>query len=99
MWSSTFNTRSDRILSIANAKGGMLRQARQFGKLAKALLKKHNNTLPEKYACSDSRNTFKYQRKPRNGRTTRRRRGGWRCFQGCKKHKDATLAQFAILNF
>merc|ERR1711871_412754 len=159
VWSSIVNVKGGNTSSIADADGGMITQAMKFGRLATNLLKKHNNTLPEKYACSDSRHRWMKQTKP-----TRRRRieredfaGGWhrwmktkktnpqwRCWGGtqqgadkepaaeelllgqvavavegkgkgkgkgkskfdmtnmtnCRwKHKDATLARFAILNF
>ena len=47
VWSSTLNT-AYWARSIADAKGGMIAEAVRFGKLAKALLKKHNNRLPKR---------------------------------------------------
>ena len=96
VWSSSFNARSDDWLSIAHAKGGMIPQAKRFGKLAAALLKKYNNRLPKRHQCSDTRHVFKLQYH-RNGKPTRG--GKWYCAFGCMKNKDATLSRFAILNF
>jgi len=63
VWTSSLNAH-DNVVSISDAKGGMVKQARQFGKEASALLKKYNNKLPKKkYRCSDHRHTLKYQHK------------------------------------
>jgi len=99
VWSSTLNNHHSYYVSIADAEGGMLKQAQKFGELAAALLKKHANTLPEEYACSDTRHEWKVEQ--------RKHRGRWNCWKkgtpgdphGCEKHKDATLARLAILNF
>ena len=97
VWSSTFNARGDHILAIADAKHrGMIAEAKEFGKLARVLLKKYNNRLPKRHACSDTRHKWKAQ-KHRNGKPTHG--GKWYCVHGCEKIKDATLARFAILNF
>ena len=62
-----------------------------------ALPKRHNNKLPKRYACSDTRHRWMYQYH-RNGRPIYG--GRWYCFfQRCPNTKDATLARFAILNF
>ena len=62
-----------------------------------ALLKRHNNKLPKRYACSDTRHQWKYQKR-RKWKLFGSRK--WHCRHvGCPKTKDATLARFAILNF
>ena len=65
VWSSTINGESF-LVSISHicnnkpngiSEGGMITQAKEFGRQAAALLKKHNNTLPAEYRCSDHRHT------------------------------------------
>merc|ERR1719473_1283469 len=91
-------------VTIDSDKVPMAKRAQEFAKRAVALLKKHNNKLPKEYLCSDSRHDQKVQvyddhRKVANG-------GKWTCRHErlrdsgkCRKHKDATLAYFAILNY
>ena len=62
VWTSSLNDHSA-LVSISDAKGGMIKQATRFGRWAKRLLKKYKNKLPKKHRCSDHRHTFKYQRK------------------------------------
>jgi len=88
VWTSSLNDHSA-LVSISDAKGGMIKQATRFGRWAKRLLKKYKNKLPKKHRCSDHRHKFVYQRKGR------RKWYSW----GGQKNKDATLARFAILNF
>merc|ERR1711871_252567 len=104
VWSSSINMHPT-ILSIADAKGGMMRQGNEFGRMAEKLLKKYNNTLPERYACSDTRHKFMYQKKDRKGTGKRKGKGkgkgkpahGSKWYNashiGIKYSKDATLAQ------
>ena len=109
VWSSTFNEvpkASKSVLSIqhgnshGNKHGKQYEQAKKFGELAAALLKQHDNALPERYACSDTRHDWKVQRYIKKKKKFK----DWRCYQKaktgeCRKTKDATLARFAILNF
>ena len=90
VWTSSLNAHHH-VVSISDAKGGMITQAKRFGKEASALLKKYNNKLPKKYRCSDHRHTLIYKRK---------KGPGHKRFHLLKqKTKDATLANFAVLNF
>ena len=88
MWTSSHNTHYQ-VASISDVNGGMIKQAKRFGKEATRLLKKYKNKLPKKHRCSDHRHKFKFQKKGR------RKWYSWRR----QKNKDATLARFAILNF
>jgi len=110
VWSSSFNAHPG-MWSIADKTGGMMKQAKRFGKEARKLLKKYNNKLPKKYHCSDHRHKFKFKgskkllskfREQGSDLGRKRIKGGflWQCFKtGCLKTKDATLARFAIINF
>jgi hypothetical protein len=88
VWTSTYNTHHQ-VASISDVNGGMIKQAKRFGKEATRLLKKYKNKLPKKHRCSDHRHKFVYQLKGRRK---------WHSFGG-RTHKDATLARFAIPNF
>ena len=88
VWTSSLNTHGN-VVSISDAKGGMIKQAKRFGWYAKRLLKKYKNKLPKKHRCSDHRHKFKFQKRGQRK---------WYSWYG-KKNKDATLARFAILNF
>merc|ERR1711924_498431 len=87
IWSSAFNDNSY-YKSIGSKMGA---QRKEFGRLAKKLLKKHNNKLPEKYQCSDSRHRFLYQNKHNNK---------WGYFVNKhNRHRDAELAKNSLLNY
>jgi len=103
VWLSTFNEHRGvlKIFSIADARGGMAARAKYFGIYAERLLKKYNNNLPDRYACSDTRHRWIYNLKYK-GSDGVWKRGKARCYRGCSKkmkNRDATLARLAILSF
>jgi hypothetical protein len=101
LWSSAYNMKKwhdgdgkSVVHSIADEpkikwQSAMRHQKSMFGRYAQDLLRKFNNTLPEIYSCSDTRNPFLVQ-KPANHPWSR---------LGSDVHKDATLARFTIMNF
>merc|ERR1711871_162822 len=106
VWSSSLNTGrrqpGDPVSMDRPGEKPVANQANVFAEHAVALLKKHNNKLPKKHLCSDSRHDNKVQlygpNGPRNGEVANG--GEWTCNRKrCRKHKDATLAHFAILNY